>query len=76
LNNENIIAVVAEMVTMLLVEQTDAAIGRADAYWRDETSALPDIEACRAVMPSLASVSGRKGSAVLLGVCLCYGSPF
>ncbi|MEZ0280570.1 hypothetical protein [Methyloceanibacter sp.] len=35
-----------------------ACIADETAYWRDETSALPDIETYRAVMPSLASVKG------------------
>jgi hypothetical protein len=35
-----------------------ACIADETAFWRDESSALPDIEAYRAVMPSLASVNG------------------
>ena len=37
------------------------------AYWRDETSALPDVEAYRAVLPALATTGG-----MLIGI----GSPY
>jgi hypothetical protein len=35
-----------------------ACIADETAYWRDETSALPDLECYRAVMPALATVNG------------------
>jgi hypothetical protein len=35
-----------------------ACIADETAYWRDETSALPDVECFRAVMPALATVNG------------------
>jgi hypothetical protein len=37
------------------------------AYWRDETSALPDVETYRAVLPSLATTNG-----MLIGISSPY----
>lgn len=37
------------------------------AYWRDEASALPDIEAYRAILPSLATTNG-----MLIGISTPY----
>ena len=36
-----------------------ACIADESAFWRDETSALPDIECYRAVMPALATTGGQ-----------------
>jgi hypothetical protein len=44
-----------------------AAIFDECAYWRDETSALPDVETYRAVLPALATTNG-----LLIGI----GSPY
>jgi hypothetical protein len=44
-----------------------AAVFDECAFWRDETSALPDVETYRAVLPSLATTNG-----MLIGV----GSPY
>jgi hypothetical protein len=44
-----------------------AAIFDESAYWRDETSASPDVEVYRAVLPSLATTQG-----MLIGI----GSPY
>jgi hypothetical protein len=37
------------------------------AYWRDETSAIPDVETYRAVLPSLATTNG-----ILIGISSPY----
>jgi hypothetical protein len=44
-----------------------AAIFDESAFWRDETSALPDIETYRAVLPALASTNG-----LLVGISSPY----
>ena len=44
-----------------------AAIFDETAFWRDESSALPDVETCRAVLPSLATTNG-----MLIGISTPY----
>jgi hypothetical protein len=44
-----------------------AAIFDEVAFWRDETSALPDLEAYRAILPSLATTNG-----MLIGISTPY----
>jgi len=44
-----------------------AAIFDETAFWRDETSALPDVETYRAVLPSLATTDG-----MLIGISTPY----
>ena len=44
-----------------------AAIFDETAFWRDETSALPDVETYRAVLPSLATTNG-----MLIGISTPY----
>jgi len=44
-----------------------AAIFDETAFWRDETSALPDLETYRATLPSLATTAG-----MLIGISTPY----
>jgi hypothetical protein len=47
-----------------------AAIFDEVAFWRDESSALPDVEAYRAIMPSLATTAATAG--MLIGISTPY----
>jgi hypothetical protein len=67
LRNRVVIAVHANSFRTVRGRTLVAAVFDEVAFWRDETSALPDVEAYRAVLPALATTDG-----MLIGISTPY----